>query len=71
MFFHEESQSSKAVRMVDKPRAADVRRFEWLPKSLLIHVSKFPKGAGADYAEWEMTIPEFLAEQKDLGEFEV
>lgn len=71
MFFHEESQSGRAVRMVDKPRAADVRRFEWLPRSLLIHVSKFPKAPNADYAEWECEIPEWLAEQKNLGAFEV
>lgn len=70
MYFHEESESGKAVRMVDSPRVAGVTRFEWIPRSVIVRISKFPKGDGHDYAEWEMELPEWIAEQKNLGAFE-
>jgi len=71
LFFYEKSESGKALRFVDKPTRADVKRWEWIPVSLILHTTKFPKVAGRDYQEWEITVPEFIAEQKNLGDFEV
>lgn len=71
MFFYEESQSGKAVCMTDKPNPEIAMRKVWIPKSLIEHTTKFPKVAGQQFQEHELTIPEFVAEQKLLGEFEV
>lgn len=70
MYYHEDSESGKAVRMVNSADPSKVTRFVWLPKSMLEHITKFPKVPGK-YQEWEITLPRFLVEQKTLEDFEV
>ena len=64
-------ESDKALCYVNKPRDLEVTRTEWIPKSMVEHTTKFPPVGGTHYREHEITLPVWLVEQKDLGEFQV
>ena len=71
LYFVEESSSGMALKFAFAPKRADAFKHIWIPKSVIEHTTKFPKGDGHDYAQYELTIPEWIAEQKDLGDCEV
>jgi hypothetical protein len=70
MYLCRESPSGKAILFVDAPRKAEVKREEWIPRSLIDRLTKLGKGVGHDYTECELELPSWAVQQKNLGAFE-
>lgn len=66
LYFVQQSGSGKAYQFYDAAKRGAGKKHVWIPKSLIDHISKFPKGESHDYAEWELTVPAWVTEEKGL-----
>ena len=70
LYFIQQSESGKAWQFVFAPtKKAAGSTFVWLPVSMIWRVKKHEKPETEDYARWDVTMPQFLVDQKALAQY--